>query len=127
MHQSFSFFQIAWKRLKKNKGAIIGLVIISLTILAGIFSYFIALDSTPNADRQIVEIQAKRPGHKQLFFKLKKEKNISETGFFKRLLFGAEDQFNLIPINSYQVKEDTITIQKFIDDGVEEESIFHVS
>ena len=127
MHQSFSFSQIAWKRLKKNKGAIIGLIIISLTIIAGIFSYFIASDSTPNADRQIVEIQAKRPGHKQLFFKLKKEKNIAETGFFKRLLFGEADKFNLIPINNYEVKEDTITIQKFIDDGVEEKLIFHVS
>jgi len=61
-HQSFSFSQNAWKRLKKNKGAMFGLVIIFISIITGIFAYFIANDSTPNADRQIVEIQAKKPG-----------------------------------------------------------------
>ena len=57
MAASFSFSQNAWKRLKKNKGAMIGLVIICLSVLIGIFAYFISTDTTPNADRQIVEIQ----------------------------------------------------------------------
>jgi peptide/nickel transport system permease protein len=35
--------QAAWKRLKKNKGAIAGLIIIVLAIFTAIFSYFIAL------------------------------------------------------------------------------------
>ncbi|HUS01663.1 MAG TPA: ABC transporter permease [Chitinophagaceae bacterium] len=119
-HQSFSFSQNAWRRLKKNKGAMFGLVIIFISILTGIFAYFIANDSTPNADRQIVEIQAKKPGYKKDFIKLKKEKDISATNFFQRLLFGKEDAFNLIPINGYQQKGDSVIIQKFIDDGVEE-------
>jgi ABC-type dipeptide/oligopeptide/nickel transport system permease subunit len=120
INQSFSFSEIAWKRLKKNKGAMIGLMIIILAIITGIFAYYIAPDSTPDADRQIVEIQAKKPGYKQLFLKLKKEKNVTETGFFKKLLYGAEDKFNLIPINNYELKSDSIIIQKYIDEGVEE-------
>ena len=119
-HQSFSFSQNAWKRLKKNKGAMFGLVIIFISIITGIFAYFIANDSTPNADRQIVEIQAKKPGYKKSFTKVKKEKDIPRTNFFKRLLYGEEDKFNLIPINSHQIKDDSIVIQKFIDDGVED-------
>lgn len=119
-HQSFSFPQNAWKRLKKNKGAMFGLVIIFISIIIGIFAYFIANDSTPNADRQIVEIQAKKPGYKKGFIKVKKEKDIPHTNFFKRLLYGEEDRFNLIPINSHQIKDDSIIIQKFIDDGVED-------
>jgi ABC-type dipeptide/oligopeptide/nickel transport system permease subunit len=118
--QSFSFSQNAWRRLKKNKGAMLGLVIIFISILTGIFAYFIANDSTPNADRQIVEIQAKKPGYKKEFIKVKKEKNIPQTNFFQRLLYGKEDAFNLIPINSYNEKNDSVIIQKFIDDGVEE-------
>ena len=118
IHQSFS--QIAWRRLKKNRSALIGLVIISLAILTGIFAYYIAPDSTPDANRQIVEIQAKKPGYKQLFLKLKKEKNIPETSLLKRLLYGEEDKFNLIPINNYELKDDSIFIQKYIDEGVEE-------
>lgn len=119
-HQSFSFSQNAWRRLKKNKGAMFGLVIIFLSILTAIFAYFIANDSTPNADRQIVEIQAKRPGYKKDFIKTKKEKDIPHTDFFKRLLYGKEDAFNLIPINGYQQNGDSVIIQKFIDDGVED-------
>ena len=126
-HQSFSFSQNAWRRLKKNKGAMFGLVIIFIAILTGIFAYFIANDSTPNADRQIVEIQAKKPGYKQLFIKVKKEKNISGTTFFKRLLYGTEDEFNLIPINSYQQKNDSVIVQKYIDDGLEERIAFNKS
>ncbi|MEO7294119.1 MAG: ABC transporter permease [Ginsengibacter sp.] len=119
-HQSFSFSQNAWRRLKKNKGAMTGLVIIFISILTGIFAYFIANDSTPNADRQIVEIQAKKPGYKKDFIKVKKEKDIPHTNFFKRLLYGEEDAFNLIPINGYQIAGNSVIIQKFIDDGVEE-------
>lgn len=119
-NQSFSFSQNAWRRLKKNKGAMFGLVIILISILTGIFAYFIANDSTPNADRQIVEIQAKKPGYKKDFIKVKKEKDILHTSFFKRLLYGEEDAFNLIPINSYQQAGDSVIIQKFIDDGVED-------
>ena len=119
-NQFFSFSQNAWRRLKKNKGAMFGLVIILISILTGIFAYFIANDSTPNADRQIVEIQAKKPGYKKDFIKVKKEKDILHTSFFKRLLYGEEDAFNLIPINSYQQAGDSVIIQKFIDDGVED-------
>ena len=75
MHESFSFSQIAWKRLRKNRGAMIGLLVIILATITGFFAYYIAPDSTPDADRQIVEIQARKPGHKQLFLKLTKEKN----------------------------------------------------
>ena len=119
-HQSFSFSQNAWRRLKKNKGAMFGSVIILIAILTGIFAYFIANDSTPNADRQIVEIQAKKPGYKKEFIKVKKEKDILPTNLLSRLLYGQEDVFNLIPINSYQLVGDSVIIQKFIDDGVEE-------
>ena len=120
LHESFSFSQKAWRRLKKNKGAMLGLIIISLSILTGIFAYFIANDSTPNADRQIVEIQAMKPGYNRQFIKRKKEKNIAEVNFFERLLYGKEETFNLIPINSYTEHTNSVIIQKFIDDGVEE-------
>lgn len=126
-HQSFSFSQNAWRRLKKNKGAMVGLGIIFIAILTGILAYFIANDTTPNADRQIVEIQAKKPGYKQQFIKVKKEKNISNTNFISRLINGKEDAFNLIPINSYTVSGDSVIIQKLIDDGVEERISFHKS
>ena len=72
MSKSFSFSTNAWKRLKKNKGAMIGLTLIGLSVMMAVFAYFISTDSTPNADRQIVEIQARKPGFTQLFLKVNK-------------------------------------------------------
>ena len=124
MAESFSFSQNAWRRLKKNKGAIIGLWIICLSVLMGIFAYFISTDSTPNADRQIVEIQARKPGFKQLFLKVKKEKKISSTGFFKRLIFGKEDKSIFIPINNFKETSDSIIVEKYIDEGIQEREAY---
>lgn len=124
MDQSFSFSQNAWKRLKKNKGAMIGLFVIFLSFLTAIFAYYLSVDSTPNADRQIVEIQARNPGFTQLFLKEKKPKKTASTGFLSRLMYGKEDKNLYIPINSYHVNNDSVIIEKYIDEGVEEKQAF---
>ncbi|HVZ97989.1 MAG TPA: ABC transporter permease [Chitinophagaceae bacterium] len=120
MTGSFSFSKNAWKRLKKNKGALIGMMVIAVIFLAGIFAYFIAEDPTPNADRQIVEIQARQPGFKQLFLLVNKEKQVSPAGFVHRLLFGIEDKVIYLPINSYTETDDSVIVEKFVDEGVQE-------
>jgi len=124
MAESFSFSQNAWKRLKKNKGAVMGLIIICLSIFIGIFGYFISPDSTPNADRQIVEIQARKPGFRQLFLKVEKEKAIVSTGFFNRLLFGAEDKYIYVPINNFKETSDSVIANKYIDEDAQERQVY---
>ena len=101
-----------------------GLIVICLAVFVGIFAYYLGTDSTPNADRQIVEIMASRPGHTQLFIRVKKEKQIFNTGFFKRLLFGAEDKYVYVPVNSYEEKGDSVYVEKFIDEGLQEERVY---
>lgn len=101
-----------------------GLVVICLSVFVGIFAYFLGNDPTPNADRQIVEIMAARPGFEQMFLRVKKEKKISPTGFFKHLLFGKEDKYIYVPINSYQQSGDSVIVQKFIDEGLQERRVY---
>lgn len=127
LSQSFSFRHFFWRRLKKNTGAIFGLIIIFLSVLIAMFAYFIGTDCTPNADRQIVEIQAAKPGYKQLFLKVQKEKSVPETGFLKRLFNGAEDKYTYIPIISFNKKSDSIVIQKYIDEGFSEQMVISFS
>ena len=98
----------------------IGLALIIFSILSGIFCYFIINDPTPNADRQIVEIQAKKVGFTKQFLRVKKEKEVKAKGFLSYLLYGQEDAYKYIPINSYVETKDSFIIDKFIDDGVEE-------
>lgn len=102
----------------------VGLIVICLAVFVGIFAYYLGPDSTPNADRQIVEIMASRPGHTQLFIRVKKEKQIFNTGFFKRLLFGAEDKYVYVPVNSYEEKGDSVYVEKFIDEGLQEKRTY---
>jgi peptide/nickel transport system permease protein len=124
MQQSFSFSQNAWRRLKKNKGAMAGLIIIFISVLVAIFAYYLGTDSTPNADRQVVEIMASKPGYKQLFLRVKKGREISAAGFFNRLLFGAEDKYLYVPINSFSVSTDSVLVEKFIDEGLQEKQVY---
>ncbi len=124
MGESFSFSTNAWRRLKKNKGAMLGLVIICTAVVIAVFAYFISTDATPNADRQIVEIQARKPGFSQRFLKVKKEKKIASTWFFKRLISGAEDKYVFIPITDFRESSDSVFIDKYIDEGVEEKQAY---
>lgn len=120
-----SFQHAAWKRLKKNKGAVFGLLVIFLAVITAIFAYFIAPDSSPFANRIILEIGGKKPGYTKTFLLLPKEKKTESKGIVHRLLYGKEDQYEYIPINSYYVKgPDSIVVKKFVDEGVEEDIVY---
>lgn len=105
-----------------------GLIIIIVSILIAIFAYFIAPDSSPYANRIILEIGKQKPGFTKTFIKVKRETLKEKRGFFNHLLNGTEDEFEFIPINNYrQLNKDSMLVLKFIDEDVEEEKVFSVS
>ncbi|MBZ4189001.1 ABC transporter permease [Niabella beijingensis] len=119
--QFFSIFrQPAWKRLRKNKGAVIGLYVILFSALVAIFCYFLAQDASPNANRIILEIGGAKPGWKQSFLKVKKEQAPPAAGFFQRLVSGSPDRWDYIPITAHHYTADSIIVEKYIDEGVTE-------
>jgi ABC-type dipeptide/oligopeptide/nickel transport system permease subunit len=124
MPVSESIQQAAWRRLKKNNAAVFGIIIIVLAVLVAVFAYFIAPDDSPFANRMTVEIGGKKPGYTQQFLLVKKETMSAGDGLFNRLLYGREDGYTYIPVNSYLQQADSMVIQKFIDDGVEERIAF---
>ena len=113
-----------WRRLRRNKGAMFGIVIIAISILIAIFCYFIAVDSTPNANRMVVEIAAKKPGYRQQFLKIFSS-NKNRDGFFTRLISGRSDASVYIPITGYSIKGDSIQIDKFIGVGISEKQMYY--
>lgn len=118
--QNFSFFKTFWKKLRRNRGAVFGLCIIILAILIAFFAYTLAPDNTPDANRIIVEIAAKKPGYKQQFFKLKKD-NTSSTG---NSFSGKTEAYQYIPITSWYTKNDSIFLQKYVDEEVSEQQVY---
>ena len=115
MQQSSSFSAQTWQRLKKNKAAIAGLIIIAMSIFVSLFGYLIAPDSSPNADLQTVEIQAKKPGYRQLFLKIPDKKNV-EISWLTKLTSGKANDFRLLPITKYHIKNDTLFVNKYVDE-----------
>lgn len=113
----------AWRRLKKNRGAVIGLVMIAMAVFIAVFGYLISPDPSPFANRIILEIGGEKPGYARQFLQVKKETK-TETSFLERLVSGKTDNVEYIPINSYTQTPDSFIAQKYIDEGVTERTAF---
>lgn len=109
----------AWKRLKKNKGAVAGLAVIIIAVFTAVFCYFIAPDGSPYSNRIILEIGGEKPGTEKQFLQVKKE-TYEPANFFRKLFYGQPDAYHFVPINKYSVKGDSVIAEKYIDEGVSE-------
>src|SRR5918997_524394 len=107
-----------WRKLKRNKGAVFGLIIIALSFLIAVFAHILAPDHSPDANRMILEIGGEKPGYSQQFLLLPKEKTYPSTSFLQQLISGREDRFFYIPITQYEKKADSLIVQKYIDEGI---------
>ncbi len=116
-----------WKRVRRNKGAVFGLIVIGLAITLALTAYLIAPDPTPDANRMIVEIGGRKPGFTQLFLCLKRARLPQPVSFFHRLAAGREDAYIYIPIDSYAQTKDSLVVQKFIDEGIAERQAYALS
>jgi ABC-type dipeptide/oligopeptide/nickel transport system permease subunit len=118
MSSSNTIQAAAWKRLKRNKGAVFGMAVITIALLMAVMGYWIAPDPSPNANRMIVEIGGLKPGTRQTFLKIKKTQQPAPAGPLQRSISGKEDQFTLVPVNSYYRRGDSLYIEKYIDEGI---------
>lgn len=108
------------RKLLKRPSAIIALCIITVTCLVSLFAYLIAPDTTPAANRIIIELGAKQPGFtKQLLYTPKTSK--PEAG--NQLLewfSGAPSPYIATPVNGYHFSGNNLIVQHYIDDGLED-------
>src|SRR5882757_2986634 len=121
---SESIQQAAWRRLKKNKGAVFGMIVIALSVVVAISAYFLAADHSPYTNRMMVEIGGAKPGYRQQFLLVRKAGTVPQRNIFDRLLNGQEDDFTRIPIAGYQSTADSIIVEKYIDEGISERQAF---
>jgi len=63
----------SWRKLRKNRTAVFGMVVIVLSFLLAALAYVVAPDHSPFANRMIVEIEGRKPGFSQQFLRLQKE------------------------------------------------------
>ena len=116
-----------WARLKKNKAAVGGMIVIIIAFFTALFAYFISPDSSPGANRMIVEIGGRKPGFKQHFLLVPKEGFVHESSMLERLMYGKHDRFDYIPIQNFKWRTDSVIVDKYIDEGVTERIAYHTS
>ena len=104
-----------------------GLVIIGMSVIVAVFAYFIAPDSSPYANRIILEIGGEKPGHQQTFVLLKNTRTVESSSFWKQLTSGVIDKYTYLPVTSYEKKTDSIIVQKFIDEGLTERQAYSIT
>lgn len=92
------------KRLKGNKPAFFGLIIIIGSFLISILGYLIMPDQTPDANDGAVQIQKLPPGSKVTFLKIRKNRIIEQKSIFQKALFGQESNFMIVPILDYEIE-----------------------
>jgi len=103
--------QKAIKRLKKNKSAVAGLVVIVLATLLAIFGNLVAPDHTPNADDQILEISTSKMGFETQML-LRKKDQVKERSF-KSIFSGFANPYEMIPITNYEVVGDSVLYTRY--------------
>ena len=104
-----------------------GLVVIVLAFFLAVFAYFIAPDSTPNANKMTVEIGGAKPGFTMMFVKQKKEDDLQNTSLLSRVINGKSDNYNYIPVVASYRKQDSLVADKYIDEGITEKQSFPIA
>jgi ABC-type dipeptide/oligopeptide/nickel transport system permease subunit len=115
-----------WKKLRRKKSAMVGLCIIVLAILVCIFGYIIAPDASTDADLQTVEIQSKQAGYSQLFLKILNSSK-SNLSFLPTIFNGTKNNCKYLPIKSYTIKGETISVNKFVDDDTSVVQLYNIN
>lgn len=103
----------AFKRLLRNKSAVFGMVVIILSVILAILGYAITPDSTPLANDQVLEISNKEPGFTITMLHKRKNVPIEQRNFFSKMFSGQPNPYDLVPINGYEVKGDSLLVQAY--------------
>jgi ABC-type dipeptide/oligopeptide/nickel transport system permease subunit len=114
-----------WRRLKKNKGAVFGMIVILGSVITALFSYIIAPDHSPYANRMILEIGGQKPAFSQKFLLIPKHQITAGKSWIVRLFSGEDDRYDWLPIVSSLQKGDSLIVQQFIDEGISERLAYY--
>lgn len=115
LHQNknFSPNQLAWRKFIQNKVSVLALCIILLFALIAILGPLIRQDSSPKANDQHLELARKKPGFSVKMLLLPQSIQQENSGFFQTFLFGKQSQFKQLAIDDYEIRQDTIMVEKY--------------
>ncbi|MFH1120380.1 MAG: ABC transporter permease [Bacteroidota bacterium] len=116
----------SWIELRKNKTAVISMVVIAFATLTAILGYLITPDNTPFANDQHLETAACNPGFRVQQLLVRKNEPAQECSFLKKIVYGCPSDFSIIPISAYQFRKDEIVLTPFDKAGYDGDTSFRL-
>ena len=110
-----SLGQLAWHKFKKDAAAIFGVAVITIALILAILGPLVAPDGSPHANRQIIELAAKKPGSTFTFLKVPRN-SVPDGSFIDGILIGKPDAYSWSPIFAHSFSNDTLIVERFTGD-----------
>ncbi len=107
----------------------VSLSIIIITVIIAILGYLIIPDSTPMCNTQILELSTLKPGSSVEVLKVRKNSPEVTTSIIEKMLFGAPENYSILPISGYEFRGSNIVIglySQYNDDFTEDINIADV-
>lgn len=111
--ESRSLSYQAWKRFKRNKLAMSGLLVIAISVFVFVAGYLLMPDSTPDANDQKPELQIKPPGFSIKMLKVRKNEDEHKANFFYKMLFGEQENYSYYSIFDYTFSGNDIVVEEY--------------
>ncbi len=122
-NKSKSLSHQAWQRFKRNNIAVVGSVIILISIMVAILGPLIQPDSTPSANEMALQLTTKKPGFTVNTLKVTKNQDEISVNIFSKLAFGEPRPYREIPIYDYWFEGENIVVESYtgleINNGIE--------
>lgn len=111
--ESESLSSQTWRRFKKDKLAMAGLIIIVLATLISILGYSITPDSSPYANDQKPELHIKEPGFNINLLLMRKNEVAQSENIFTKMFFGVTGKYSSFPVYEYKFEGPNIIVEEF--------------
>lgn len=108
-------WQIAIRRLMSDWLAVVSIAFIALCALIATLGYLIIPDSTPYANQQHLEVATREPGTKATILLLRKADDVKRRNWFGKMLYGQDENYAEVSINSFRFEADKIIVEAFDD------------
>lgn len=97
-----------------------GLGCILLFLVVAVLGYLLTPDNTPYVNDQLLSIAAKPPMFKVKMVLVRKNQAIEKHSFIHTMLFGKENMYTQIPIDSFRIEGDYLVLNQY-SSGIDDE------
>ena len=119
MTQNSSLQKLALQKFSKNLWGVLSFWYIALCLFVGVFAYFLAPDESENANNMALSIHSKSPGFTVQVLEVSSS-SITSQSWLSKSFFGDRSPNEVIPIESYRVKDSLLYYSDF---GVNDNSL----